>query len=169
MLGAHASKVFCQLTTHVLERPSKDSGEMRAVTTDDEANLVLRFEDGELTRGATGTVSMSMTEAGRAEHCLEIYGSEGALRLEGASGLWRAGVGEGQWKSVSTESGELAAGMNDNEWSRGFTAFARHIIEALREGRTEVADAATFDDGYRTQLVLDAARSSHQQGCWSNI
>jgi predicted dehydrogenase len=168
MLGASVASVFCQLATHVPQRPDKESGAMRPVTTDDEANLVLRFKDGELTTGATGTVSMSMAEAGRAEHCLEVYGSEGALRLEGASRLWRAGLGEGQWKSVPTESGDLATGMHDNEWSRGFTAFARRIVLALREGHTEVSDAATFDDGYHTQLVLDAARNSHREGCWSN-
>jgi predicted dehydrogenase len=169
MLSTQVASVFCQLATHVAERLDRESGAMRPVTTDDEANLVLRFQDGELTTGATGTVSLSMIESGRAEHCLEIYGAEGALRLEGAGQLWHARAGEGQWKSVLTQSGDLATGMHDNEWSRGFTEFARRIIEALREGRTEVADAATFDDGYRTQLVLDAARSSHQKGCWSNI
>ncbi|MEA2176126.1 MAG: hypothetical protein QOD00_3718 [Blastocatellia bacterium] len=169
MLGAQASRVFCQLATHVPERPDALTGEMRRVTSDDEANLVLRFADGELTRGATGTVSMSMIEAGRREHRLEVYGSEGALKLEGAGDLSRASVGDGAWTPVETEAGELAAGMRDNEWSRGFTVFARRIIEALREGRNSVEDAATFDDGYRTQLVLDAARRSHQEGCWSNL
>jgi predicted dehydrogenase len=169
MLSTQVASVFCQLATHVPERPDKESGEMRPVTTDDEANLVLRFKDGELTTGATGTVSLSVAEAGRAEHCLELYGSEGALRLEGAGQLWHARVGEGEWKFVETKSGELAEGMHDNEWSRGFTTFARRIVEALREGRTNVADAATFDDGYRTQLVLDAARTSHQEGCWSDL
>jgi predicted dehydrogenase len=170
MLGAQVSSVFCQLATHVPERADALTGAMRRVTSDDEANLVLRFKDGELTQGATGTVSMSMTEAGRAEHCLELYGSEGALRLEGAFDLWYAGVGDGDWKQVETERGDLlATGLNDNEWARGFNVFSRLIIETLREGRREIADAATFDDGYRTQLVLDAARRSHEEGCWSNI
>jgi predicted dehydrogenase len=59
--------------------------------------------------------------------------------------------------------------MRDGGWSRGFTGFSREIVKALREGRTTVAGAATFEDGYRTQLVLDAARRSHQRGCWENI
>jgi predicted dehydrogenase len=169
MLGTQVSRVFCQLATHVSERPDAQTGALLPVTTDDEANLLLRFNDGELTAGTTGAVSMSMMEAGRAEHRLEIYGSEGALILEGASDLRHARVGVGEWKPVETKADDLAEGMRDSEWSRGFTAFARLIIEALREGRTEVADAATFDDGYRTQQVLDAARLSHQEGCWSNL
>ena len=59
----------------------------------------------------------------------------------------------------------LAEGLRDNEWARGFTVFAREIIGALREGRTHVEGAATFDDGHRTQLVLDAARAAHASGC----
>jgi predicted dehydrogenase len=54
--------------------------------------------------------------------------------------------------------------MRDNDWSRGFTAFSKEIVKALREGRTEVPGAATFEDGYRTQLVLDAARRSNDSG-----
>jgi hypothetical protein len=57
--------------------------------------------------------------------------------------------------------------MNDNEWSRGFTEFSRRIVEALsRDGRqTSVHGAATFEDGYHIQRVLDAARDSHESGC----
>jgi hypothetical protein len=35
----------------------------------------------------------------------------------------------------------------------------------LREGRGGVEDAATFDDGHRIQLVLDAAHNAHDGGC----
>jgi predicted dehydrogenase len=73
--------------------------------------------------------------------------------------------GRGWWQRVETEAAPLAEGMRDNEWSRGFTLFAREIVEALREGRTTVEGAATFDDGHRTQLVLDAARAAHASGC----
>jgi predicted dehydrogenase len=59
--------------------------------------------------------------------------------------------------------------MRDGGWARGFTAFSKQIVEALREGRTTVADAATFADGYRTQLVLDAARQSNESGCVANV
>jgi hypothetical protein len=34
----------------------------------------------------------------------------------------------------------------------------------MRAGHTSVEGAATFDDGHRTQLVLDAARRSHREG-----
>jgi predicted dehydrogenase len=139
------------------------------VTTDDEANLLLRFADSRWTRGATGSISLSMVEPGRAEHRLEIFGSEGALMIEDDGHLWHARTGEGRWQQIETEEGELAAGMREGSWSRGFTIFSRAIIAALREGRTEIKDAATFEDGYRTQLVLDAARRSHESGRMESV
>jgi predicted dehydrogenase len=164
LLGGEVAEVCCQLATHVSERVLKETNELRPVTTDDEANLLLRFARCESAQNATGTISLSVTEAGRPEHRLEIFGSEGALMIEDDGRLWQARTGEGQWHEVETEQAELAAGMRDNGWSRGFTVFSRAIISALREGRTEIEEAATFDDGYRTQLVLDAARRSNESG-----
>jgi predicted dehydrogenase len=158
LLSSRVSHVSAALTTHVAERADA-RGQRRAVTTDDEALLVLHFEGR-----ATGAASLSMVEAGGYEHRVEVFGTEGALKVEGGGSLWRARRG-GAWEEVETESAPLAEGMRDNEWSRGFTAFARELVAAVREGRTEVEGAATFADGYHTQLVLDAARNAHESGC----
>ncbi|MGI9107558.1 MAG: Gfo/Idh/MocA family protein [Pyrinomonadaceae bacterium] len=167
LFETNISGVCGQLATHVAARPDRGSSEMRPVTTDDEVNLLLKFSDGELTtEGATANVSMSFVAAGSPLHRLEIFGERGALRIEDDGALWRAHVGAGEWQRVEAERGELAAGMRDNGWSRGFTTFAREIVRALSEGRNTVEGAATFDDGHRTQLVLDAARRSHTSGSW---
>jgi predicted dehydrogenase len=163
MLQTEISHVYCQLATHIKERTEEETGRMRPVTSDDEANLVLRLRDGEFTEGATGTISMSVVEQGRPLHYMEVFGSEGALIVD-ANNILRARNGEGDWSQVAAPVGELAEGMSDSEWSRGFTLFARAIIDALREGRSTVDEAATFTDGYRNQLVLDAARRSHDSG-----
>lgn len=165
LLGARINHVTASLATHVAARPDAQTGAARAVTSDDEAILIVRFADGEITEGATGLVSISVVEMGRSEHSVEVFGTEGALKIEAAGGLWRAGIGLGEWSKIETEDAPLADGMRDNEWSRGFTVFAREIIAALREGKTSVEGAATFDDGHRTQLVLDAARAAHDGGC----
>jgi predicted dehydrogenase len=165
LTGARVSHVSASLSTHVDERPDAETGAPRSVTTDDEAMMLLHFADGGGAARATGLVSLSVVEMGRSEHAVEVFGSEGALKLEGAGGLWRVRAGEGRWQRVETDEAPLAEGMDDNEWSRGFTAFAREIISALREGQTHVEGAATFDEGHRTQLVLDAARNAHEGGC----
>ena len=164
LLDTEVSEVFCNLATHVRERKD-DGGATRQVTSDDEANLLLRFGDGELTEGATGNASMSMVESGKPEHRLELFGSAGAFMIQEGGELWQSKSGEGEWKRVEVEAGELAKGMRDGGWARGFTAFSKQIVEALREGRATVEGAATFEDGYRTQMVLDAARRSTESGC----
>ena len=164
LLGAEVAEVSCALATHVGERPVEGGDELRRVTTDDEANLLLRFEDSELTEGATGTISLSVVEPGRPEHLLEVFGTRGALRMSRGDELWFAEVGAREWHAVEAERADLAPGLRDDEWARGFTLFSREIVRALGEGRTRVEDAATFDDGYRIQLVLDAARRSHESG-----
>ena len=164
LTGAEVSEVFCRLATHVPALPDSVTGGPRRVTTDDEASLLLGLAGGGAAEGgATASVSLSFVEAGEPAHRAEIFGERGALRIEGA-GLWRAGLGGRAWERVETEAAPLAAGMRDNEWSRGFTAFSREIVAALRAGRATVEGAATFADGHRVQLVLDAARRAHETG-----
>ena len=86
-----------------------------------------------------------------------------------AGELWQSAIGEGAWRRVDTARGELVPGMADLVWARGFTAFSKRIVEALRADRTTVAGAASFADGYRTQLVLDAARRANETGCWVSV
>ena len=167
-LGTEVDEVVANLATHIRERKDHE-GHARTVTTDDETNMLLRFADSEFAEGATGAASMSLVEAGKPEHRLEIFGSSGALMIEENGDLWQSNVGEGQWRRVELGRGELAPGMRDNGWARGFTIFSRKIVDALRAGETTVEGAATFADGYRTQLVLDAARRSFEKGCWERL
>jgi len=62
LLNTEVAEVCANLATHVRERMDQAGG-LREVTTDDEANLLLKFADGELTESATGNVSLSMVEA----------------------------------------------------------------------------------------------------------
>ncbi len=162
-------QVCAQLTTHVSARPDERTGELREVTTDDEANLLLRFGDSELTAGTTGSVALSMIEAGRPEHSIEFFGERGALMIAEPEELYRAELGEGAWQRVEIAPTPLAPKMRDGSWARGFTVFAQEIINALRAGRNNIPHAATFADGHRTQLVLDAARRAHERGCWVDV
>jgi predicted dehydrogenase len=165
LLETEVVEVFCSLATHISERAEKEGAVPRQVTSDDEANMILKFADSDLTRCATGTASMSLVESGSPVHRLEVFGSKGALRVEDAGELWQAARGDNKWQEIEVARGDLALGMGANGWSSGFTVFAREMVAALREGRTTVAGAATFEDGYRTQSVLDAARCSHDSGC----
>jgi len=169
MLSTEVTHALGMLSTHIKQRPDKSNGGMRPVSTDDEAKLLFRFADGPHTEEATGAASISVVESGKYENRLEIYGTKGALMVEETGELWLSPTGSGTWRPVQVEQDHMAQGMRDSSWSRGFTAFSIAIVEIMRAGRTTVKDAATFEDGYRVQLVLDALRASNESGCWVTI
>jgi predicted dehydrogenase len=169
LLGVEVSEVFSMLSTHVDERPEKAGGAMRRVTTDDDAKLMFRFAESALTRRTTGTASLSMVESGERENKLEVFGSTGALMATESGELWHSAAGAGSWRAVEIDQDPIAPGMREGSWSRGFTAFSSAIVAALSAGKTTVEGAATFEDGYRIQLVLDAARVSNKTQCWAKI
>ncbi|MEJ7848660.1 MAG: Gfo/Idh/MocA family oxidoreductase [Pyrinomonadaceae bacterium] len=167
-LGTEISSVFCQLQSHVKQRPLPGGG-FRDVTTDDEANMILRFADSELTLDATGLVSVSMTEQPDYKNYIEFFGRDGAIRVEHRGDVYIAKTGEEKWWEIGTELGIPLPGVADTGFSRGFMDFAPRIIEAIREARTEVEFAATFEEGLKVQKVLDAARESNSSGCGIKI
>ena len=162
-LGTTVSSVSCQLQTHVKQRRDAN-GEMREVTTDDEANMLLRFADSELTDNATGLVSVSMIEQGEYRNRIEIFGTKGAIRVDHRGEVFCVKSGETEWSQVEAEMGRPIPGVPDTGFSRGFMEFAPAIVSAIREGRTEIENAATFEDGVKVQRVLDAARESDRTG-----
>jgi len=163
-LSAEISDVFCQLQTHVKERRNEKTGEMRSVTTDDETNLILRFADTELTEDATANVSCSMVEYPIYQNRVEFFGSEGAIRVEYDGEFFIGNAGEETWRKVNVDLNEGVEGARSTGWNNGFLAFATEIIQSLKAGKTTVENAATFEDGYKIQLLLDAARQSDETG-----
>jgi predicted dehydrogenase len=162
-LGAEISQVFCQLQTHVKER--KDArGDLRDVTTDDEANLILRFRDSELTTDATANISASMVEYPKYQNRLEFFGTNGAIRVEARGEIFLGKAGSGDWTQIETDLGENIEGVPDTGFARGFLSFAPEIVKAILSGKTEIEHAATFEDGVKVQRVLDAAHESSEKG-----
>lgn len=163
-LRTEISSVFCQLQTHIKERPDA-SGQTATVTSDDEANMILRFADGDLTEDTTGLVSVSMTEGPKYKNRLEFYGRNGAMRIDHRGEVFTAKAGENAWSEVEVGLGKIVEGVADTGFSRGFMDFAPKIIDAIRGGKTEIEYAATFEDGLKVQKVLDAAKESNITNC----
>ena len=162
-LGAEISRVFCQMHTNIKNRRDAN-GETREVSTDDEANLLIRFTDGELTEDATGAISISMVEQPKYQNYLEFFGTNGAMRIEYLGEIFAAKNGDTDWTQIETETGKAPHGVFDSGFPSGFMAFAPKIIEALMNGKTEIEHAATFADGIKVQKVLDAAHESNDSG-----
>lgn len=163
-LETEIAEVFCQLQTHIKERETAN-GETREVTTDDEANLILRFADSDLTADATGNVSISMTEYPKYQNRMEFFGSLGAIRVEARGELFVGKAGSDDWTEIEVDLGKNVEGVGDTGFARGFMNFAPAIVEAILGGKTEIEHAATFEDGVKVQKVLDAAHESNDSGC----
>ena len=162
-LGTEIESVFCQLQSHIRERPV-GSGETRPVTSDDESLMVLRFADGEFVQDATGLVSISMTEIPTYKHRVEMFGTGGAIAVEARGEVFVAAPSDEKWKEVGVDFGMPVPGVPDTGFSSGFTEFAPRIVDAIRYGRSVIDYAASFHDGLLVQTVLDAARESDRSG-----
>lgn len=151
-----------QLATFIKRRVDPQSGELKTVTADDFAAAWLRFGSG-----ATATITISTVE-GQRRHQLTLAGTKGAARLDEQGAL--AVLDESEtWREVEISDDlptSSALGIPATDWARSFLRFARQIVQVIREGRTEVSGAATFDDGHRNQMVMDAVRESAANEAW---
>lgn len=162
-LQTDISSVFCQLQTHVKERKTVD-GEVKPVTTDDEANMILCFADSRLTEDATGVISLSMVEYPDYQHSIEFVGTEGSLKVLYLGQIFLTKAGETDWTEIEVKQGKSVKGIFDSGFPSAFVSFAPKIVEALQKGQTNIENAATFVDGLKVQKVLDAARESNEKG-----
>ncbi len=160
-LDTEVSSVFCQLQSHVKRRPFE--GDFREVTTDDEANMILRFADSEFCSDATGIVSVSMVEQPEYVSRLEIFGTEGAIRIDHRGDLFVAKNGDTDWTEIEVGLGKTVPGYADTGFPRGFMEFAPRIVEAIQSGNNLIEFAATFKDGLKVQRIQDAARISNER------
>jgi predicted dehydrogenase len=163
LLGSTISAVSCQLQTHVKERKAPD-GVLKAVTSDDEANMLLRFQDGDLTSDATGLVSVSMCEFPHYENTVELFGEKGAMRIDHNGMIDLTSANGERWDRLDVPLPGTAPGLPDTGFARGFVEFAPRIVSAVASGEVSTPYAATFDDGVGIQRVLDAARRSDETG-----
>lgn len=164
-LGTEISEVFCQLQTHIKQRKDEKTGEMRDVSSDDEANLIVRFAENDLTTDATGIISISMVEYPNYQNIIEFFGDEGALRVGYLGEIELAKKGERDWTKSEIEPVKAPKGIFDSGFPSGFMSFAPKIIEAIQTGETEIEHAATFEDGLKVQKIIDAAHESNEKKC----
>jgi predicted dehydrogenase len=162
LLGSDITSVFCELQTHVRERRDSE-GKIRKVTSDDQADMLVRFADSDLTDNATGLVACSMSEPPEYMNRVELFGDKGSMRIDNLGELYIGRSGESEWTRIEVDE-PISGSPNDNGFARGFKYIAPKIVEAIREGKNIVENAATLADGVRVQRILDAARESNAGG-----
>lgn len=165
--------VSASLRTLVPERPDAE-GRLRPVSADDQAMVRLRLDahDGE---PVPALLHLSAGVAGPPPHRLQVAGSLGTLRYEGRRLLGQRRERDRSRRRVEDLTPEVDAEPvdgRDDDWARGTVHLGRALRDALEtgDGSSLAGLAATFDDGLRTQRVLDAARaSSDGDGGWVEV
>jgi predicted dehydrogenase len=158
--------VCSTVATMIPERKDAKTGEMKQNETDDYCSFLVRFnsQDG---RVPHAVVQLSALYASGGKNQVTAVGSNGTLVLDGEEVLLGA-IGYNhpfEEMSLADRAREISV-IPDNVWARSFYHLARETVQALREGRTEIAHAATFTDGLRCQEVIDAVLRSHAEQRW---
>lgn len=146
------------LSTSYKKRKDKN-GQLQAVTSDDIASSVIRFRSG-----AGGTIITS-TVSTQTSMDIVITGEKGSLSLdiEGNVTLHDLKGNRIQLTPELTavdkeiEARYLAAEIKArNKFSKAFFYYSDAIIRCIRNGDRTMPGAATFEDGYLTQQVLES-------------
>lgn len=179
-LGSHAidavrwlfgeiEAVSSTVATMIPERKDAKTGEMKPNETDDYCSFMVRFAPQE-GRTSHGVVLLSALYASGGKNQIAAVGSKGTIVLDGEETLLGA-IGYNhpfEDMSLADRAREISV-IPDNVWARSFYHLARETVQALREGRTEIAQAATFADGLRCQEVIDAVIRSHAEQRWITV
>ncbi len=162
-LGEPAA-VMGQALTIVPDRVDRETGEAWTATADDLSHLTL-----EMASGAVAQVFMSGVAANNIGNDTAIYGSKGTITLSNADEVLRfARAGQGFEEVAVDDPLAGVEGLEAGIWNRSVYPALRELTSAIAEGR-ELARGATFVDGLRNQLVLDAVQASTRSRRWVDL
>lgn len=153
-----------QVKTLVADRKDKHTGEPWTATADDFVNFT-----AEMTSGAIAQVFLSGAARHGTGNSSYIFGSEGTIKLADADEqLMVARAGEDYVDMSESDPNAELPGVNKGIWNVSVVAMMQEIIAAIRDGR-RTQTAATFTDGLKTQIAMDALRQSEQERRWISV
>lgn len=153
-----------QLKTMVPDRVDKATGERWRADADDLTHFTLEMAGGAL---------VQCFVSGVARHALDnttqIFGSEGTILLHNTGEkLLLARAGEAFQDVQEQDPNAALPGLNAGIWNVSVVGVMRELAAAIREGRP-TREGATFRDGWKNQLVLDAVARSSRERRWVDI
>jgi predicted dehydrogenase len=166
-------RVMGMAKTFVKERPLPDGSGMVPVEVDDGVTTLFEFENG-----ALGTLEASRFCAGRKNHeVLEINGSKGSIvfnleRMNELEVFWRSDAPretQGFHNVLISESyhpfwshwwphGHMIG------WEHTFIHEISHLLDCIVNDKPIAPYGATFEDGYKNAVILDAILQSAESG-----
>jgi predicted dehydrogenase len=172
-LVGEVASVSALVRTFNRDRAIPSAGCSAEVTADEATAAVLEFANG-----AIGVVESSVVATGRKNFLAwEINGSRGSLRwdLEHPNSLFACLGGQADdsllgFTEISvTESGHPYVGPwwpqgHNIGWEHCHIIEKFHFLKAVAHGEPLCPSQATFEDGYRVAVIIDAMRKSSLAG-----
>lgn len=156
--------VIGQALTVVPERVDPKSNEPWTATADDLSHITLEMRSGALVQ-----IFMSGVAATNMGNETQIFGSKGTLTLSNSDErLMFAKAGEAFTDITVKDPDAALDGLNSGIWNVGVLGALRELVSAIDEDRP-LARGATFVDGFRNQMVLDAVQKSTKTRCWQDL
>lgn len=154
-----------QTAVMVSERTDKNTGEAWTATADDQLSFT-----AEMKSGALVSVFLSGVARHNGGNYVQIFGSEGTLMLSNDDEkLLFAKAGHKEFEDISEqEPNANLPGINPGIWNVSFVALMQEFCAAIREGRALQA-GATFADGLKCQIAMDAVRQSSAERRWITL
>ena len=153
-----------QVRTMVPDRVDRATGGSWRADADDLCHFTL-----EMTAGSLVQVFISAVARHATDNTTQIFGSEGTIILENAGEKLRIARAGGSFEEIQVPdpNAELP-GLNPGIWNVSVVGLLRELVAAIREGR-QPREGATFHDGWRNQLVLDAVVRSSRERRWIDL
>jgi predicted dehydrogenase len=158
------TSVIGQALTVIPDRICKNTGEAWTATADDLSHFTLEMETGALAQ-----VFMSGVAIANMGNETQVFGSKGTITLSnGDEKLYFAKAGE-SFKDISVEDPHSKLdGLNKGIWNVSVLAALQELTAAITEDRG-LNRGASFVDGLRNQLVVDAVFASTTSRKWENL
>jgi len=152
------------IDTVVSERVDRATGETWTATADDLVHFTATTD-----RAPLVDVFLSGVARHNMGNHTQIFGSEGTILLSNdTEELLYAPAGKPFETITQPDPNADLPGVNAGIWNVSVVGVMRELVSAIREGRP-LREGATFEDGYRTQLAMDAVRTSSVQRRWIDL
>jgi predicted dehydrogenase len=162
-LGEPAA-VIGQALTMVPDRVCKNTGEAWTATSDDLSHMTLEMQSGALAQ-----VFMSGVAAANMGNETQIFGSKGTITLSNSDEKLYFAKGTESFKDISVEDPNASLdGLNKGIWNVSVLGALKELCGAIAEGR-ELQRGASFVDGLRNQMVVDAVFASTTSRRWETL
>lgn len=162
-LGEPAS-VVGQALTIVPDRVCKNTGEPWVATSDDLSHMTLEMQSGALAQ-----VFMSGVAVANMGNETQVFGSKGTITLSNSDEKLYFAKGGESFNDISVEDPNAALpGLNKGIWNVSVTAALQELCGAISEDRA-LQRGATFVDGLRNQMVVDAVFASTISRKWEDL